>query len=139
MGKLCLNVFFFSAGTSRQQAARKSQQAVSALGSLGHGQSQTSGLCSKEKSLRSNILRSDELSKNDALSRCTSNSTTPVSHTAESEAHSSPQQNGCVFFALDNSGVNPSLSLLICVLLLEDRISSDQVAQWKSLRRKTNR
>lgn len=128
---------FFSAGTSRQQAARKSQQAVSALGS--HGQSQTSGLCSKEKSLRSNILRSDELSKNDAPSRCTSNSTTPVSDTAESEAHSSPQQNGCVFFALDNSGVNPSLSVLICVLLLEDRISSDQVAQWKSLRRKTNR
>lgn len=134
-----MGFFYFSAGTSRQQAARKSQQPVSALGSVGPGQSQTSGLCSKEKSPRSDVLRSDDLSKNDALSRCTSNSTTPASHTTESEARSSPQQNGCVFFALDNNGVNSSFSVLIAVLLLEDRISSDQAAQWKSLRRKTNR
>lgn len=124
--------FYFSAGTSRQQAARKSQQAVSALGSPGPGQSQTSGLCSKDKSLV--MLRSDFLSKNDALSRHTSKSTTP-----ESEAHRSSQQNRCVFFALDRKGVKPSFSVLICVLLPEDRMSPDQVAQWKSLRRKTNR
>lgn len=135
MGKLCF--FYFSAGTSRQQAAKKSQQAVSALGSLGPGQSQTSGPCSKDKSLV--MLRSDDFSKNDALSRRTSNSTMPVSPTTESEARSSPQQNGYVFFALDNNGVNPSFSVLICVLLPEDRMSSDQVARWKSLRRKTNR
>lgn len=129
--------FYFSAGTSHQHAARKSQQVVSALGSLGPGQSQTSGLCSKDKSLV--MLRSDDLSKNDALSRHTSNSAAPVSTTTESEAHSSSQQNGCVFLSLDNNRVNPSFSVLICALFAEDRMSSDQVAQWKSLRRKTNR
>lgn len=109
--------FYFSAGTSRQQAAKKSQQPVSALGSLSLGQSHTSDLCSKDKGLV--MLRSDDLNKNDALSRRTSNSTTPISPTTESEAHSLSQQNRCVFFALDHNRVNPSFSVLICVLLPE--------------------
>ncbi|XP_042360200.1 tubulin epsilon and delta complex protein 2 [Plectropomus leopardus] len=99
-----------STGIAHHQAARKSQQAVSASGSLDRGQLHTSTLHSKNKTIRSNMLIGNDLGKAAAIPT-PSNNTVPVSHT-EAEAHSLPQQNGN---------------------------ASDQTAKWKSLRSKQNR
>lgn len=86
-----------SAGILHYQAARKSQQAVSAFGSLAPGQLHTSALNSKEKIFSSNVLSGNDLGKAEAVSTRTSNKTAPASHTGESGAHSLPQQSRCVF------------------------------------------
>ncbi|XP_035511125.1 uncharacterized protein LOC118323291 [Morone saxatilis] len=100
------------AGIVHHQAARKSQQTVSASGALDPGQLHTSTLHSKNKTIRSNVLSGNDLVKAAAISTPSSNSTVPVSHTEECGAHSLPRQNG---------------------------IASDQTAKWKSLRSKQNR
>ncbi|XP_070779805.1 tubulin epsilon and delta complex protein 2 [Enoplosus armatus] len=78
------------AGIVHQHAARKSQQAVSASGSLDQGQLQTSALPSENKTVRSSMLSG----KAAAISTPSSTTTVPVSHTEESAAHSLPRQNG---------------------------------------------
>uniref|UniRef100_UPI0037E9C1B2 tubulin epsilon and delta complex protein 2 n=1 Tax=Semicossyphus pulcher TaxID=241346 RepID=UPI0037E9C1B2 len=94
------------------KAAMKSQQAVSASGSLGQGQLHTSTLHSKNKTNGGNMLSCNNLGKAAAVSIPSSNNTVAVSHPRESEAHSVPRQSG---------------------------IASDQIAKWKSLRSKQNR
>ncbi|KAJ4932609.1 hypothetical protein JOQ06_011027 [Pogonophryne albipinna] len=99
------------AGIVHHQAARASQQAVSASGSLARGQLHTSTLHSKNKTIRSNELSGTDLGTAAAFSTHSHN-TVPVSHRLESGAHSLPPQKGK---------------------------ASDQTAKWKTLRRKQNR
>ncbi|XP_073350789.1 tubulin epsilon and delta complex protein 2 [Pagrus major] len=99
----------YSAGTVHHQAGRKSQQAVSASGSLDLGQLHTSALHAKNKTIRSKVLSGNDPGKAAAISTPSSNKTAPASHTGES---SLPRQN---------------------------RTDSDQTAKWKSLRTKKNR
>lgn len=86
-----------SAGIVHHQAARKSQQAVSAFGALDRGQLHTSTLHSKNKTVRSSVLSGIDLGKAAAISTTSSNNTVPISHTEESGAQSLPRQIGYVF------------------------------------------
>ncbi|XP_034075460.1 uncharacterized protein LOC117548357 isoform X1 [Gymnodraco acuticeps] len=108
---IIMNCSVSSAGIVHHQAARASQQAVSASGSLARGQLHTSTLHSKNKTIRSNELSGTDLGTAAAFSTHSHN-TVPVSHRLESGAHSLPPQKGK---------------------------ASDQTAKWKSLRRKQNR
>lgn len=85
----------YSAGTVHHQAGRKSQQAVSASGSLDLGQLHTSALHAKDKTFRSNVLSGSDIGKAAAISTPSSNKTAPASHTGES--HSLPRPNRYVF------------------------------------------
>ncbi|KAG8006961.1 hypothetical protein GBF38_023050 [Nibea albiflora] len=82
------------AGIVHHQPARKSQQAVSASGSVEPGQLHTSAFHSKNKTSRGNALSGNDLGRAAAISMPSSNNTAPVSHTAEPGAPSLPQQNG---------------------------------------------
>ncbi|XP_039679890.1 uncharacterized protein LOC120573994 isoform X4 [Perca fluviatilis] len=100
-------------GIVHQQAAaaRKSQQAVSASGSLDRGQFHTSTLHSKNQTVRSNVLSGNDLCRAAAIS-IPSDNTVPASPTHRSGAHSLLRQTGK---------------------------ASDQTSKWKSLRSKQNR
>ncbi|KAM3597595.1 uncharacterized protein V6R79_006614 [Siganus canaliculatus] len=97
-------------GNMHHQATRKSQQAVSVLSSPDPGQLHISSLCSKNKTVRNNVLSGNDLGKAAAISMPSSNTTVAVSHTGGS--HNVPQQNG---------------------------MASDQIAKWKCLRAKESR
>ncbi|XP_078126366.1 uncharacterized protein tedc2 isoform X2 [Sander vitreus] len=97
----------------QQAAARNSEQAVSASGSLDRDQLHTSTLHSKIQTIRSNVLSGNDLGRAAAIS-IPSDNTVPVSHTQGSGAHSLPRQTG-------------------------GRKASDQTSKWKSLRSKQNR
>lgn len=87
-------------GILHHQTARKSQQAVSASGSLDAGQLHTAAFHSKNKTIRSSVLSGNDLGKAAAISMPSSNNTVPASHTEESGAHGLPQQKGYVFAQL---------------------------------------
>lgn len=97
---IIMNCSVSSAGIVHHQAARASQQAVSASGSLARGQLHTSTLHSKNKTIRSNELSGTDLGTAAALSTHSHNPV-PVSHRLESGAHSLPPQKGYICTQLD--------------------------------------
>lgn len=89
------NCLVSSAGILHHQAARKSQPAVSAIGSVAPSQLHASDLNPKQK--KNTVLSVSDRGKAASVSVPTSNNTGPASCTGEPGNPSLPQQNRCVY------------------------------------------